>query len=58
MKRQPTREELKANHGTPEEFAIACWKAEADLMITPQEARKAIQDYRQEWKEAAEIQRP
>ncbi|HEY2155990.1 MAG TPA: hypothetical protein VGH33_10195 [Isosphaeraceae bacterium] len=45
----PTREELRAKHGTPEAFERAVWKAYADLFITKGEADAAIAKYRTEW---------
>jgi hypothetical protein len=46
----PTREELRRNHGSPAEFAKAVWNA-LD-MITVAEAQAGIERYEREWLEA------
>lgn len=43
---------LKQEHGTPEQFAIACQNAVADGMISPAECEAAIDKYCREWAEA------
>ena len=45
---------LAENHGTPEQFEKAVWKAYADLMITFPEALEGIVKYKDEWKQAGE----
>lgn len=44
-----TKEELRAAHGTPEEFEAAVWRAANDLFITDDEARAGIEKYRAEY---------
>jgi hypothetical protein len=48
-----TRHYLRAKHGTPEEFAAAVWRAQADGFVTAEEAVKAIADYNAEYEAAA-----
>lgn len=48
----PTRQELERNHGTPETFAEAVWRACDDLFLTTDEAIAGIKTYRLEWAEA------
>ena len=43
----PSREELRRNHGTPEEFEDAVLKAMGEISMA--EAREAIRAYRLEW---------
>jgi hypothetical protein len=47
------QQELKAKHGTPDEFERAVWAAYAGLWVTEEEAKRAIGKYRQEWRDAA-----
>jgi hypothetical protein len=51
-----TRAELRSNHGTPEEFEQAVWKAFADLFVTMDEAVEAISKYREEYAGASEVE--
>ena len=48
----PTRDELTAKHGTPEEFERAVWEAYCNLFVTKDEAEAAIIKYREEWSNA------
>lgn len=48
----PEQEKLKANHGTPAQFAKAVRKACDGLMVTPEEAEQEIAAYEAEWNEA------
>ena len=41
-------DELLEKHGTLEQFSAAVWRASDDLMITPEEAEKAIVKYKAE----------
>lgn len=41
-----TKEELRAAHGTPDEFKAACIRAANDLFITDEEAFRAVEKYR------------
>ena len=51
-----TREGLKAQHGTPEEFERAVWEAYTQLFITKEEADEAIRKYRGEWADARNLE--
>jgi hypothetical protein len=44
-----TLEEMRARHGDPKAFAAGVWNAHDCLMITPNEARAAIERYEREW---------
>ena len=44
--------ELKGLHGTPNEFRIALRRAVDDLMVTPDEATQAFEEYLREWEAA------
>ena len=43
---------LKSIHGTPEEFEKAIWAAHGYFVITQNEAQRAIDKYKEEWKTA------
>lgn len=47
-----TKKQLRAAHGTPDEFAQACLRAANDLFITDDEARAATAKYRAEYEAA------
>jgi hypothetical protein len=46
---------LAKKHGTPNEFAIAVYKAVPEISMT--EAEKAIEKYDTEWKKAGNVQK-
>lgn len=46
----PTREELRRNHGTPAEFAKAVWNAVGEISVM--EAQAGILRYECEWLQA------
>lgn len=50
------QKELKEKHGTPDEFAIACFKA-VPSFISVREAQAGIEEYDKEWIEAGERKR-
>jgi len=50
-----TRAQLRARHGTPEDFEAAVWACE---MVTDTEAERAIRRYRQQWAAAPEGEQP
>lgn len=47
-----TQEQLRAEHGTPEEFEAAVIRAANDLFVTDDEARAAIARYRAQYEAA------
>ncbi len=47
-----TKEELRAKHGTPDDFAAAVNQAADDLFCTTDEANAAITKYRAEYEAA------
>ncbi len=47
------QKELKEKHGTPDEFAIACFKAVPDF-ISVNEAYAGIEKYNNEWIKAGD----
>lgn len=44
-----SREEMQKEHGTPEEYVVAVWRACDQLMITTAEAEAAVNKYMREW---------
>lgn len=44
--------DLYIKHGSPEDFAALCWQAVSQLMIEDDEARMAIDHYRDEFEKA------
>lgn len=50
-----TKDELRAAHGTPDEFAAACIRAASDLFCTDEEAMVAIAKYRAEYDAAPPV---
>lgn len=49
--------ELKAKHGTPLEFAAACYVA-VPVWISMNEADDAVAKYQQEWDDAGKVSPP
>ncbi len=49
------QEKLRAKHGDPDEFAIACNRAADRLMISTEECDAGVEKYRREWLAAGRV---
>lgn len=52
----PDQQELERKHGTPAQFAAACYKA-VPSFISMDEARQAINKYNRDWNQAGKRKR-